>query len=226
MILKYLFILLLLTGCMTNLRTPASISIFDFGPITQSEFEQPVAPAMQIEVAEITAPQWLDAPAMLYRLAYHHPAQTHAFANHRWAASPASLLTERIRQRVMSWQNPPGRSKGGPRPAIYLLKIELEEFMQVFDDINDSHVVISLRVSLVERNTRELVSRQRFVETEATASADASGGVKAFITASDRLTAELIAWLAKVVDHSTRLPESRAYPEVTKMTQTRFIVYG
>lgn len=206
MMFKYL-VLLLMTGCTISPKAPAPASTFDFGPVSRLEFLQPASFLVQIQVTGITAPVWLDTQAMRYRLAYHHPAQTHVYANNRWVAPPASLLTERIRQHIASWQSPSDRRDNNVRPATYLLKIELEEFMQVFDAVSHSHVIVSLRASLIERDTRLLVAQQRFSETQTTSSADASGAVKAFIAISDQLAAELIRWSAKMAGHPLELPE-------------------
>ncbi len=203
---KYL-LLLLLAGCNIIPRAPTPISTFDFGPLAQSEYLRPVPSPIQIQFAGVTAPAWLDTQAMRYRLIYHHPAQTHVYANNRWAAPPASLLTERIKQHIASWQNLPDRRDNHARPATYILKIELEDFVQVFDAVNRSHVNVSLRASLFERDTRLIVAQQRFSEMESTSSADASGAAKAFIAISNQLAAELIQWSVKAMGHPPALPE-------------------
>lgn len=203
---KYL-VLLLLAGCAVIPRAPTPISTFDFGSLARPEYLRPVSSLIQIQFAGVTAPAWLDTQAMRYRLVYHHPAQTHVYANNRWAAPPASLLTERIKQHIASWQNSPDRRDKRARPATYILKIELEDFVQVFDAVNRSHVNVSLRASLFERDTRLLVAQQRFSEAQSTSSADASGAAKAFIAISDQLAAELIQWSVKVMGRPSALPE-------------------
>ncbi len=201
MIFKYLVLLLLLTGCTMTPKTPAMISTFDFGPISQLESAQPIPFPIHLQVVEIISPAWLDTQAMRYRLAYHHPAQTHVYGQSRWAAAPAKLLTERIRQHIASWQKSPDHDNNNNlRSATYSLKIDLEEFIQVFEAIDRSHTIISLRASLVEHDTRRLIAQQRFSEIRTTPSADASGAVDAFITTSDQLTAELIQWSARMAD--------------------------
>ncbi|MDT8363577.1 MAG: ABC-type transport auxiliary lipoprotein family protein [Nitrosomonas sp.] len=196
--LKYL-VLLLLTGCTIAPKSPAPVSTFDFGPISRIESAQlPTFSSITLQVADVIAPTWLDTRAMRYRLAYHHPAQTHAYANNRWAASPASLLTERIKQHITSWQNPSDRSGRNARPiGNYTLAIELEEFIQVFETVDRSHAIVSLRARLVERDTRLPVAQKRFSRIQITPSADASGAAEAFIAISDHLTAELIQWSAE-----------------------------
>lgn len=200
MMFKYLA-LLLLAGCTIIPKAPTTpISIFDFGPISQLESIQPASSPIRIQIAEIAAPVWLDTQAMRYRLAYHHPAQTHVYAHSRWVATPAKLLTERIRQHVTSWQNRSDRNNNDFGSATYSLKIELEEFMQGFETVDRSHTIVSLRASLIKQNTYQLVAQQRFSETKITSSADASGAVENFIVISDQLAAELIQWSTKMAD--------------------------
>lgn len=207
MIFKYLA-LLLLAGCTIIPKAPTTpISIFDFGPISQLESIQPASSPIRIQIAEIAAPVWLDTPAMRYRLAYHHPAQTHVYAQSRWAATPAKLLTERIRQHISSWQNQSDRNNNDFGSATYSLKIELEAFMQVFETVDRSHTIVSLRASLLENNTHRLIAQQRFSETKITPSADASGAVENFIVISDQLAAELIQWSAEMSARQPVLPK-------------------
>ena len=207
MMFRYLALLLLLAGCTIAPKAPAPVATFDFGPISWSESLQPASSPIQIQIAEITVPQWLDTQAMRYRLVYHHPAQTHVYANNRWAAAPASLLTERFRQHVALRKRPSDQKDNNTRLTTYLLKIELEEFIQVFDTVDHSHAVVSLRASLVERDTRLLVAQQRFSETQTTPSPDASGAVDSFIAISDQLAVELIRWSTRMAGYQPVLSE-------------------
>ncbi|MEK7768668.1 MAG: ABC-type transport auxiliary lipoprotein family protein, partial [Pseudomonadota bacterium] len=147
-------------------------------------------------VAEATAPAWLDSQAIQYRLAYHDPAQTHSYANSRWAAAPAALLTQRIRSRITAVTNSGVVSAGDGVRADYALRLELEEFSQVFDTVEQSRVVVRLRASLVERGTRRLLIQRNFSVEQVAPAADATGAVHALTEAGDRLTGDLIDWLA------------------------------
>ena len=68
--------------------------------------------------------------------------------------------------------------------------------MQAFDQANDSHVVILLRASLIERNSRQLLAQKDFSIQQKTPSADAAGAAFAFSSASNQLVSKLTDWLA------------------------------
>jgi len=203
---KYV-ILLLLAGCSLTPRVPSAVATYDFGTISRSEFLQPTPSPIPIQIAGIVAPVWLDTQAMRYRLAYHHPAQIHTYANNRWAAPPANLLMERFKQHTVSWKNTSDQRNGSTRLTTYFLKIELEEFIQVFDTVDHSRAIVSLRASLIERDTRRLVAHQRFSKSQTTPSPDASGAVEAFIAISDQLAVESIQWSMQITAHPQILPK-------------------
>jgi cholesterol transport system auxiliary component len=197
-----LFVMLLLTGCATAPHSQIPAAVYDFG--LQSPADVPAASALSgqsqlmvsLLVAEATAPAWLDSQAIQYRLAYHDPAQTHSYANSRWVAAPAALLTQRIRSRITTVTNSGVVSAGDGVRADYALRLELEEFTQVFDTIEQSRAVVRLRASLVERSTRTLLAQRSFCVEQAAPTANATGAVRALTEAGDRLTGDLIDWLA------------------------------
>ena len=78
--------------------------------------------------------------------------------------------------------------------ADYTLRLELEEFSQVFDTADKSRAVVRLRASLI-RN-RGIVVQQSFGIERASATPNAEGGVQALIAASDEAGNSLIDWLA------------------------------
>lgn len=197
-----LFVMLLLTGCATAPHAQIPAAVYDFG--LQSPTDVPAASTLSgqpqimasLLVAEATAPAWLDSQAIQYRLAYHDPAQTHSYANSRWVAAPAALLTQRIRSRITAVTNSGVVSAGDGVRADYALRLELEEFTQVFDTVEQSRAVVRLRASLVERGTRTLLAQRSFSVEQAAPTANATGAVRALTEAGDRLTGDLIDWLA------------------------------
>lgn len=203
---KYL-IALMLAGCTLTPQAPSPVSIYDLGPMPQSEPQRSLPLHAIIQTAEISAPVWLDTQAIRYRLAYHDPAQTYAYANSRWAAPPARLLTERIRQHIATFHAETDRVISGTLPASYLLRIELSEFVQIFEEAHSSQVMIGWRVHLFERTTQSIVAQRNFSLAGSTETADAAGAVKAFIRLSDQLAGELTEWLVRSVGqihHSSR----------------------
>ncbi len=186
--------------------------MYDFGPLPNVTSRSPAFSPITVQVVEITAPVWLDTQAIRYRLVYHDPAQTYTYANSRWAAPPAKLLTERIRQHFAVHINRKNQGNKDHPSTDYLLKIELEEFIQVFENQNDSRVTVRLRASLYERGTRSLIRLRNFSNEQTTPTADAAGAVAAFILAGDQLSDELIQWLSDIFRQKTMIPTPSIFP--------------
>lgn len=202
MIKKFLAVLLaaLLTGCSLTLTTPAPVQVYDLGPAPITTPHTFSLSQTFVRIMEISAPIWLDTQAIQYRLAYHDPARIYIYANSRWAAPPAQLLTEHFRRFLASHDaDGPDNDKRQTTPSTqYLLKIELNEFAQVFSTQNDSHAVIQLRATLYEPDAHLPIALHSFTMTQPATTADAAGAVAAFIQASDNLLGELAQWLAAI----------------------------
>ncbi|MBY0475525.1 MAG: ABC-type transport auxiliary lipoprotein family protein [Nitrosomonas sp.] len=191
--------ILFLTGCSVLHKPQSAISTYALGMPHLSLTEQ-VPKQLQLHrrsllITDATAPAWLDNTAIHYRLLYHNPAQSYAYASSRWIAAPATLLTQQIRNRIVTSTPEQVLKDSGTAKADYALQIELDEFTQLFDATDSSHVVVSLRVSLIERNSRKLFAQKDFSTIESTPSADAAGAVFALNSASKKLINELVNWL-------------------------------
>ena len=77
---------------------------------------------------------------------------------------------------------------------ITRLRLELEEFSQVFDTPDKSRAVLRLRASLIRKHG--VVAQQEFNLEHAAATPNAEGGVRALIAASDDAGEKLVDWLA------------------------------
>jgi cholesterol transport system auxiliary component len=91
----------------------------------------------------------------------------------------------------------------GPPPAqppLLNLRLELEEFSQVFDNPNTSHALLRLRATLTQRSpgSETLLAQRSFVLQRPAPSPDAAGGVRALTAAADAVVLELEAWLVQV----------------------------
>lgn len=194
----------LLAGCAIAPQTPTAV--YDFG-LQRSSSATP-QPQLRLRasllVTEAVAPAGLDSPAIQYRLAYHDIAQSHVYANSRWAAAPGALLTQRIRSHLAAVTNDGVVSASDGARADYALRLELEEFTQVFDTPDKSRVVIRLRASLVERHSRALLAQQGFNLERPAPTANAAGAVRALTEASDELAGNLITWLATKLEEEGR----------------------
>lgn len=212
---------MLLAGC-TGSGTKVPVAVYDFGlqqlsavlPATASSSGSATpAPALlagSVLVAEAVSPPWLDNQGIHYRLGYHDATRSYVYANSRWAAAPAILLGRRIKSRIAAASNTGVVSTQDGIPADYVLRIELEEFSQLFDTPDRSRVIVRLRTSLIERNTRSLLFQQDFEGGQAAATADAPGAVHALAAVSERLGGEVVDWVAK------KLAEEKAGREAVR----------
>ena len=196
------FLAILLTGCMLTPKTLTPVSIYDLGPAASVMVTGPSRLSQTIvQVMDITAPIWLNTQSIHYRLAYHDPARIYTYASSRWTAPPAKLLTERFRQYFAShdidWQRD-NKNKENHVSVNYLLKIELSEFTQIFHTQNDSQVIVRLRASLYEPNSRLPIAQQSFTGEQPAQTDDAAGAIAAFILVSDNLLNELVQWLSGI----------------------------
>lgn len=199
---KFLVLAILaLGGCATTL-TKAPMGIYDFGQqrlttVSSNEASGNRRLKASLLVAEAAAPAWLDNTAIHYRLAYHDLAQSYAYASNRWAASPAILLTQRIRSRLAGISDEGVVSAADGARTDYTLRLELEEFTQVFDTIDQSRAVIKLRASLIRTGSRSLLSQHSFDIEHVAPTPNAAGAVRALTEASDELIGDLIVWLTE-----------------------------
>lgn len=193
-----ILILYLLSGCTVFHKPPYSVSVYDLGiqQHTQNRLQQPYQLRKSILIADAAVPSWLDNTAIHYKFLYHNPSQSYSYASSRWVAPPAALLTQQIRDRIVTHTNGQVIKNSSTAKTDYILHIELEEFIQAFDTMEDSHVTIGMRASLIERNSRILFVQKDFNIKEKTLTADAAGAVSAFGSASHRLINELIEWLS------------------------------
>ena len=140
----------------------------------------------------MTATPALGSDALQYRLRYADDQQVHVYAGSRWTEPPPQLLTARLREQIARQGRVLDSSDGGP--SVPVLKVELEEFSQVFDKAGESRGVVRMRATLLHGSA--LIAQQSFAATSPAASADAAGGAHALSLASDAAIGQLLAWLA------------------------------
>jgi cholesterol transport system auxiliary component len=107
---------------------------------------------------------------------------------------PAQLVRQRLREALSLKRavvNP------GESSVPLALRVELQEFSQLFDTAQASSGLVRLRATLVESKggTDRLVAQRVFVAQRPAASADAPGGVRALMAATDAAIEEIGAWL-------------------------------
>lgn len=186
----------LLAGCSTLPSAPVRPAVYDFGPgaLTTPATTRSVLPPIVLQ--EVEAPPALDSTAVLYRLAYSDAQQLRPYAQARWSMPPAQLVRQRLRESLSLKRavvNP------GESAVPLALRVELQEFSQLFDTTQASSGLVRLRATLIEAKggADRLVAQQVFVVQRPAASADAPGGVRALMAATDGAIEEIGAWLQR-----------------------------
>lgn len=209
----FFFFSIWLTGCAITPQNEKPASVYDFGLQQASSTNSATGNQQQqlmvsLLIAEAKSPVWLNSNAIQYRLAYREPTQLYSYANSRWAAAPATLLTHHIRNSIATATNNRILSTSDNVRADFILHLELEEFSQIFDAIDKSHVIIRLRVSLINRSSRLLKAQHSFNIKLAAPTANAAGAVQALTESSDKLTGDLITWLAEELIKTMEKPNT------------------
>lgn len=169
---------------------PAS---YDLGPPPRYEHANPELSATVL-LPDVTAPFWLDGRGIVYRLAYDEPARLRTYAQSRWEAPPAALLSQRLRGRfVAATRRGVVTGDDGAR-ADYMIRVELEDFSQIFSAPGASRVAVRARASVVNVRQRRLIAQRVFSFERPAPSPDAHGAVAAFADASDALSEGLLEW--------------------------------
>ena len=174
---------------------PPPEATFDFG-LPSVAAAQAGSIRGTVLVPEIASPEWLDSPAIVYRLAYDDAARTRIYSRSRWAAPPPSLVTQRLRAAV-------ALASGGllvqPQDAVradWVLRVDLEEFSQVFEAPDKSRAYVRMRATLIRATERGVAAQRAFGTERAAASADAAGGARALASGADELVDAIVAWVA------------------------------
>lgn len=147
-----------------------------------------------LRVARIDVPEWLQGTGLHYRLAYRNDDAIATYANSDWAAPPAGMLAQRLRNALAAggWRSVVG--PGSTAQADFALHVGLDDFSQVFTNPEQSFGVLDATATLVATDGA-VVAQRHFHFKVAAPSADAAGGVAALDTASRDFATQLKDWL-------------------------------
>lgn len=179
-----LLIAALLAGCTGLPKVAPAYAVHDFG------VPEPVAgrsSGVPLRGVEVLAAPWLASTAIQYRLAYAQPTRRQAYIESRWAAQPAQLVELALKRAVRS-------GEAGTTGACRL-RVELDEFAQVFDGEGASRGVVEARAFLLAPRSDQIIASRGFSLARPAPSADALGGVAALRGGVQQLGAELSGWL-------------------------------
>lgn len=205
---KAVFPLILMAGLLGGCALPDKpmrATMYDFGPgllATAPGPRQAQLPPLAIDDIT-TAGGALDNMAVLYRLGYADDQQLRPYSTARWSMPPPQLVRQRLREQlsqrraVFNARESVALNRSQSTALPLLLRLQLEEFSQLFNTPESSVGLIRLRATLVELTpTGEKLLGQRSVVVQRPApSADAAGGVRALTAATDAAIEELDQWL-------------------------------
>jgi cholesterol transport system auxiliary component len=190
------FVAALLTACASVGGQRAREATFDFG-LPAPAAVTPVSIRGSVLVPEVLAPEWLDSAGINYRLAYDDDARARIYAAHRWAASPALLITQRLRAAVADATGGRLLLPQDSAQADWILRVELESFSQVFDAPERSRALATMRATLIRASARQVVAQRTFIAEGIAPSADAAGGAKALGRAANEAVEAIVVWTAE-----------------------------
>jgi cholesterol transport system auxiliary component len=203
-----LSVLAMLAGCSVLPDTPQRPALYDFGPgpvaAAPSDRRAPLAP---LALSDVEAAGPLEAATgVLYRLAYADAQQLRPYAQARWSMPPAQLVRQRLRDHLSQRRAILGAGESaslmrtdGQQPLV--LRVELEEFSQLFTAPTTSSGLVRLRVTLIDNLPagEKLLAQRPFIVQRPAATANAPGGVRALAEATDAAAGEIAQWLETVV---------------------------
>ena len=181
----------------------------------------PLPALAALALDEVQSSPALDSTAVLYRLAYADAQALRPYAQARWSMAPAQLLRQRLREHLGLRRAvlnagegsapiaPPANAvavAGGTSSATasaaapLLLRVELEEFSQLFESPTASTGLLRLRATAVQASPQgeKLLGQRSFIVQRPAPSADAAGGVRALTAATDAVVEELDQWLQQI----------------------------
>jgi cholesterol transport system auxiliary component len=182
----------LLAGCSVGPQPREAVATYDFGIAPAAPAGDALPPSLI--AGEVTAPAWLDTPALVYRLAYRDAAQPLPYASSRWVAPPAQLLAQRMRSELAARQPQSGPAAG---KGELVLAVELAHFSHVFDSPTASRALVQAHATVSAAGRRSVVGRRTFVIEVPAASHDAHGGAHALAAAGRQLVEQTLAWGAQ-----------------------------
>jgi len=164
--------------------TAPSRAVYDLGPAPAATN---MGSTLAWRLADVTAPPWLAGEGIAYRLNFQQAQRQEHYRDSVWAAPPAALLTQRLREQLAATPGCAGK------PAS-LLAIHLDEFEQQFSSAASSQVVLRLQATLWPAGGGAAL--QQHWRLERPASADAPGAVRGLAQTVDAWLPQLGGWLA------------------------------
>lgn len=197
----------LLAGCGSLPDRPARATLYDFGPLLTAPAAAPVdaAPLPTLSLAEVEASARLEGTQILYRLGYADANELRPYGQSRWSVAPNQLVYQRLRDALALRRTVLNREESATMARTAgrvprTLRVSLDEFSHYFESPTQSAGLVRLRATLIQSAAGgdSVLAQRSFVVQRPAPTADAPGGVKALVAASDATIAELVAWVDQV----------------------------
>ena len=197
----------LLAGCGSLPDRPARATLYDFGPLLTAPAAAPVnaAPLPTLSLAEVEASARLEGTQILYRLAYADANELRPYGQSRWSVAPNQLVYQRLRDALAQRRTVLNREESATMARTAgrvprTLRVSLDEFSHYFESPTQSAGLVRLRATLIQSAAGgdSVLAQRSFMVQRPAPTADAPGGVKALVAASDATIAELVAWVDQV----------------------------
>lgn len=174
----------LMLGACSLAPTAPPKAVYDLGPGPASTA---TGGALAWRIADVTAPPWLATDGIAYRLNFQQAQRLEHYRDSAWAAPPAALLSQRLRQQLAATPGCAGRA-----PA--LLTVHLDQFEQQFASATDSQARLRLTATLWPAGGA--AAQQQTWSLARPAAPDATGAVHGLAQAVDDWLPQLAGWLA------------------------------
>ena len=185
----------LLAGCTIGGTAQAPVVTYDLGPLTAPAASQKPS-GKTLLISPVASPTWLDHTTMIYRLNHADPMRPRFYSGSYWKATPAEMLTERIRARLSRSAHVVTETEGVS--GDYSLRLDLEEFAQSFPQADASHIDIRVRATLIDTERRTVLLQKTFEALEA-APPNAAGAVPVYAQSAGRMLDEIATWVEQAL---------------------------
>lgn len=176
----------LLTACALTPAVPPR-TVYDLGPAPAAP--QATGP-LAWRIADVTASPSAAGEGIAYRLAFQQAQRLEHYRDSLWAAAPAELLTQRLREQLSA----PATCAGRP-PA--LLTVHLDAFEQVFSSPSQSQAVLRVHATLWPAGPGAAATQQHWRLERPAPTPDAAGAVRALSQSIDDWLPQLATWAAQ-----------------------------
>jgi len=175
----------LTAGCSLWPAQPLLAQVHDFGPLPAVDHDE----GSNVRVDAVVAPTWLSNDSIHYRLLYNDPTALRQYADHRWVAPPAELLTARL-QYLLSQH--PARDRNVQEG--YTISATLFEFEQDFGSAHAAYVRLTLEISLRRSGDGHIIAQHRFVMTQP-ATPNVQGAITGLAQLADGAATVAVEWV-------------------------------